>query len=187
VSGVAAARSAGLLKGASASAAAKLDVSKPVTALVSLFGTVVVEEKQRAALETAIIAGDQPIDELLDLLVADLHGLQLIDEASYESMQTGKINLYASIRDKTAPKDIPTLIDQFAQDMANMQTLQSLQLDSLLGDVKSAHTALVVFAKSSKSPKDLSDLSAQIDVLTQHVQLIQNAISSIQTVSHSTK
>ena len=187
VLGIGAARSSGSLKGALSAPAAKLDISKPVTALVTLFGNLYIEQKQKAALESAIIAGDKPIGDLLDQLAADLHGLQLLDTAAYEAMQNGKIVAYAAIRKAAAPKDLPSVVYQFSQDMASLQTLESLQLDTLFNDVKAAHTALVVFAKSSKQPKDLSELSSEIDVLTQHVQLFQNALSSLQSLNHSSK
>jgi len=53
--------------------------------------------------------------------------------------------------------------------------------------MEDAHKALVVFAKSSKRPKDLSDLADQIDVFAAHVQLFNNALSSIQLAINPSK
>jgi hypothetical protein len=53
--------------------------------------------------------------------------------------------------------------------------------------MKNANTALVTFAKSSKTPKDLSDLASQIDVFTAHVKLVNDAIASIQSTANNSK
>jgi hypothetical protein len=44
-----------------------------------------------------------------------------------------------------------------------------------------AHRALVVFAKSSKRPKDLSDLAGQINTFSANVQLFNAMLASVQT------
>jgi hypothetical protein len=62
-----------------------------------------------------------------------------------------------------------------------------VQLDSLLSGMKNANTALVTFAKSSKTPKDLSDLASQIDLFTAHVKLVNDAIASIQSTANNSK
>lgn len=173
--------------GATAAQAAKLDLSGPVSALVSLVGTGVVEHKQKAAVEAAILNGAQPVNQLIDLLKTDLHLLTLVDDTSYAAIQSGLVKLYDQARNKADPKSLIALIDEFVQKNDSIQTLRALQVDSLLSDMASAHTALVVFAKSSKSPKDLSDLAGQMDVFTAHVKLFGDAIASIQATTNKSK
>jgi hypothetical protein len=95
--------------------------------------------------------------------------------------------LYNNARNKTDPKALKDLIDQFVQENDGLQMLRALQVDSLLSDMQSAYTALVTFAKSSKQPKDLADLAGQINVFTAHVKLFDDAIASIQTAVHPAK
>ena len=103
------------------------------------------------------------------------------------SIQAGMVFLYNNARNKTDPKALKDLIDQFVQDNDRIETLRALQVDSLLSDMQSAYSALVTFAKSSKQPKDLADLAGQIDVFTAHVKLFDNAIASIQTTVQPSK
>lgn len=167
--------------------AQSLNLSGPVSSLVTLVGTLVIEHKQKEAIESAILNGDKPINQLIDLLKADLQALTLVNDSSYDAMRTGMVKIYGDARKNTDPKDLVALIDQFVQEDNRIQTLRALQVGSLLSDMESAHTALVTFAKSRKQPKDLSDLAAQIDVFTAHVKLFNDAISSIQTASKSSK
>jgi hypothetical protein len=185
--GLASARAASPAQTASAKQAATLDLSGPVSSLVTLVGTLVIEQKQKAALEAAILNGDKPVGQILDLLKADLRALTWVDDASYAAIQTGMVKLYNDARAKTDPKGLIALVDDFVQQNNKIQTLRALQVDSLLSDMQSAHTALVTFAKSSKAPKDLSDLAAQIDVFTAHVKLFGDAIASVQTAIKTAK
>jgi len=172
--------------GTLAKQAAKLDLSAPVTSLVTLVGTLAIEHAQTKAVKTGILNGEQPINQLIGLLKSDLQSLTLADNASYASIKTGMVLLYNNARGKTDAKDLMALIDQFIQDSDRIETLRALQVDSLLSDMQSAHTALVTFAKSSKKPEDLSALASQIDVFTAHVKLFEDAISSIKTTLNST-
>jgi hypothetical protein len=187
IQGLASRRTATSGQGASARQAATLDLGGPVSSLVTLVGTLVIEQKQKAAIETAILNGDKPVGQLIDLLKADLRALTLVDETSYAAMQTGMVKLYNDARGKTDPKGLIALIDDFVQQNNRIQTLRALQVDSLLSDMESAHAALVTFAKSSKGPKDLSDLAAQIDVFTAHVKLFGDAIASVQAAIKTSK
>jgi hypothetical protein len=187
IQGMAAKRAANLAQGASAKQAATLDLSGPVSALVTLVGTIVIEQKQKAAIEAAILNGDKPVSQLIELLKTDLRLLTLVDDTSYASIQSGTVKLYDQARSKTDPKSLIVLINDLVQQNNQIQTLRALQVDSLLSDMESAHAALVTFAKSSKSPKDLSDLAAQIDVFTAHVKLFGDAIASVQTTIKNSK
>jgi hypothetical protein len=161
--------------------AATLDLSGPVSSLVTLVGTLAIEHKQKEAIEAAILKGDQPINQLIGLLKNDLRSLTVMDDASYASIQAGTVFLYNNARTKTDPKALKDLIDQLVQENGSLQTLRALQADSLLSGMQSAYAALVTFAKSGKQPKDLADLAGQIDVFTARVKLFDNAIASVQT------
>jgi len=181
IQGLTAKRSANSAQSPSGKQAAALDLSGPVSAMVTLVGTLVIEQKQKAAVQKAIVDGEKPISNLIDLLKTDLRLLTLVDDASLAARQTGLVKLYNSARTKTDPKGLIALIDDFVQQNNRIQTLRALQVDSLLSDMGAAHAALVSFAKSSKAPKDFSDLAAQIDVFTAHVKLFGDAIASVQS------
>jgi hypothetical protein len=173
--------------GASAKQATTLDLSGPVSSLVTLVGTLIIEQKQKAAIEKAILDGDKPVNQLIELLRTDLRALTLVDQTSYAAIRTRMVKLYDSARGKTDPKGLIALIDDLVAQNDRIVTLQTLQIDSLLGDMGSAQAALVAFAKSKKGPKDLSDLAAQIDVFTAHVKLFEEAIASVQSTVKNSK
>jgi len=166
-----------------------LDIGAPVTALVTLCGTMAIEKMQKDAIEKGIIDGAANIETIIDKLKTDpiWNAIAAVSDTSESAIWRGKMKIYNDLRKKTDPKDLNNLITQFVADYNSIQTLRSLQVGSLLSDMENAHVALVTFAKSGKSPKDLSDLSGQIDVLTSHVQLFSNAIASVQSAVKSSK
>jgi len=184
VQGLAAIRSGGNAPNPMAKRAATLDLSGPVSSLVTLAGTLAIEHQQKEAIMTTILGGDKPINQLIGLLRDDLRSLTVMDNASYASIQTGMVFLYNNARNKTDPKALKDLIDQLVKENDSIQTLRALQANSLLSDMQNAYVALVTFAKSGKQPKDLADLAGQIDVFTAHVKLFDNAITSVQTAVH---
>jgi hypothetical protein len=186
IQGLAAIRARGGANSPVAKQAAALDLGAPVTALVNLVGTLAIEHAQTKAVQAAILNGEQPISQLIGLLKTDLQNLTVVDDAAYASIKTGMVLLYNNARAKTDAKDLAPLIDQFLQDNDKIETLRALQVDSLLSDMQGAHSALVAFAKSSKSPRDLAQLASQIDVFTAHVALFAAAVSSVKTTINST-
>lgn len=187
VQDLAALRAGGRARNPLAKRAAALDLSGPVSSLVTLVGALAIEHKQKQAIEAAIIDGELPVNQLISLLKNDLRALSLMDDASYASIQSGMVFLYNNARNKTDAKALKDLIDQFVLDNDRVQTLRALRVDSLLSDMQSAYTALTTFAKSSKQPRDLADLAGQIDVFTAHVKLFDDAITSIQTAGRTAK
>jgi len=111
----------------------------------------------------------------------------MVTDATESAIWDGKLVIYNKLRSKADPKEIDGLINQFLQDYNKVQTLKTLQVGSLLVDMEDATQALVSFARSSKSPKDIAALADHIDVFADHVKLFNNALSSIQTGINSAK
>ena len=172
---------------ATATQAAKLDLSQPISALTALVGTMVIEHQQREAVEAAILDGNKPINDLIDLLKGDLKSLGVVDNVAYAAIQSDTVFIYNELRQKTDTKGSVDLMNQLIQENGRMQTLRALQIDSLLSDMEDTHNALVTFCKSGKTPKDLVGLSSQIDVFTAHVKLFDDAIISIDNTVKAAK
>jgi hypothetical protein len=167
--------------------AAKLDLSGPLTALVTSFGTVFIQAKQLHATQTAILDGEKPINDLIALLKTDLQSLTLVQNADYDAMQVGILNIYNGARTNAKGQDLLNLLNQLVQQINSIQTLRSLQVDSLLTDMQSSYAALANFAKSNKSPKDMSQLSAQMNIFTADAALFENAVASVQSATKQSK
>jgi hypothetical protein len=157
-----------------------LNIQAPVTQLVTLVGTLVIEEAQKSATEKAITDGATNIDNILAQLAIDLPKFSSLVSVSEEGILVRKLDLYNEMKKSTTPKDMDNLISKLLIDYHNIQSLQTSGVGPLLTDMESAHKSLVTFAASKKTPKDVSDLAAQIDVFSSQVELFNNAISSIQ-------
>jgi hypothetical protein len=162
------------------------DLQQPIESIVELF-QIPIEISQKNALESAINNAASNVDLIIQRLAVDLPKFAVLVDTSENGIWDRKLTFYNEMRKSSAPKDIDGLITQVITDYDNLQTLKHAGVGSLLTDMRNAHGALVVFAKSSKTPKDLADLSGQIDVFASHVQLFNNALSSIQKVTTSSK
>jgi hypothetical protein len=157
------------------------EIGKPLASTVDLFGTLVIEHMQKKAVEQGIINGSTNVEAIIQALKTDLPKIGFVTDVSESSIWSGKLTIYNKLRAKADPKDIDALVTQFVQDYNKVQSLRTLQIGSLLDDMESANQALVSFAKSDKTPKDIASLASQIDVFAGHVQLFNNALSAIET------
>ena len=164
-----------------------VDLGDPVASLVSFFGTIDIEHRQKAALEKAIVQGATNVDAIIESLKRDAKIFAPVISAYEDQIWAGKLANYDKLLKTAAPRDVDSLVNECLADYDSIQSLKNAQMTSLLDDMEDAHKALVVFAKSSKRPKDLSDLADQIDVFAAHVQLFNNALSSIQLAINPSK
>ena len=153
----------------------------PITSLVTFFGTIGIEHQQKEALQKGIIDGSTNVDAIIENLKVDLPKFSALIDASENAVWQGKLKIYNELRKSASPKDLDILINQFVADYDAVQTLRQAQVMPLLNAMENAHKALVVFAKSSKNPKDLSDLAGQINTFSANVELFNAALETIQT------
>ena len=159
----------------------------PITSLVTLFGTLAIQHAQKAALEKAIIEGSTNVDAIIDRLKVDLPKFAVLMDTSANAIWQGKLRIYNVLRKSASPSALDSLINQCVADYAAIAQLRQAQVTSLLSNMENAHRALVVFAKSSKRPKDLSDLAEQINTFSANLQLFNNVLASVQTAIKPSK
>jgi hypothetical protein len=159
----------------------------PIASLVTFFGTIAIEHAQKAALQKAIINGATNVDVIIDQLKIDLPKFAVLIDTSENGIWEGKLRIYNELRKTASPGTVDSLITQCVADYDSIQQVRQAQVTSLLGNMEDAHKALVVFAKSSKTPKDLSDLASQINTFSANVLLLNNALASVQTAIKTTR
>jgi hypothetical protein len=159
----------------------------PITSLVTLFGTLAIQHAQKAALEKAIIDGSTNVDAIIDQLKVDLPKFAVLMDTSANAIWQGKLRIYNALRKTASPNALDNLINQCVADYDSIAQLRQAQVTSLLSNMENTHRALVVFAKSSKRPKDLSDLAGQINTFSANVQLFNNVLASVQTAIKPSK
>ena len=162
-----------------------INIQAPVTQIVTLVGTLLVEKAQKDAVEKGISNGATNVDTIISELTIDLPKFSALVSVNEEGILVHKLDLYNQIKTTAKPQDMDSLISQLVTDYHNIRTLQTSDVGPMLTDMGNAHKALVVFAASDKTPKDLADLSSQIDVFTSHVELFNNVISSVVQVNTS--
>ena len=157
------------------------NLGAPITSLVTLFGTLEIQHAQKAALEKAIINGSTNVDAIIDQLKVDLPKFAALIDTSENAIWQGKLRIYNVLRKNASPNALDSLINQCVADYGSISQLRQAQVTPLLANMENAHRALVVFAKSSKRPKDLSDLAGQINTFSANVQLFNAMLASVQT------
>jgi prefoldin subunit 5 len=164
-----------------------LDLKDPVTSLATLVGTEVIQQKQTSAAKRAIIDGSTNVDAIIDKLKSDLPVIAIVVSTFEMQIWNGKLLEYDKVLKTASPEDVDSLIQRSLADYDSIKALENAPLLEVLDAMEDAHRALVVFARSPKRPKDLSDLASQIEVFSAQVQLFANALAAVQKSINSTK
>lgn len=157
------------------------DFSGPLGAVVKLVGQVAIERRRQTALTQAILTGDEPIRRIIDLLREDLAGALALRETALAQHQTVRLDIYNKARSGASPAELLAMMEEISRLNGRLQTLRTIQVDSLLREMRAAHEALVTFAKSDKNPKDLSDLAGRVDVFADQAALVASVISAMRS------
>jgi hypothetical protein len=155
------------------------NLTEPLTALVNLGGQIAIERKRGEALEKAVLSGEQPIAKIIDLLQKDLTDALALEQTAFAKIQTVRLEMYNQARTSASPGALIAMMDEIIRVNAKMQVIETLRVGPLMAEMQEAHQALVAFARSSKSPKDLNDLAARIDVFATHAVLVAKAITAL--------
>jgi hypothetical protein len=74
------------------------------------------------------------------------------------------------------------LIAEVVALQAQAATLGSVNIPGLFRDLKASHQALVRFAKSGKTPRDLTSFVASVDVFADNVAAVSMIVQSLKNV-----
>lgn len=155
------------------------DFGTPLADIVSFVGKAVIEHKQVDAIEKAILDTEQPITKLMDELEKDLKTTLNLRAEAFAGMTTVRLELFNKARRAAKPENIPGIIDSVVSLGADMDTVASVDVSSLMDEMKSTHKALVKFVKSDKTEGDITSFTDRVDVFSSKVSDVANIVQSL--------
>ena len=154
-------------------------IGDPLGKLVNFLGQIKIERERKKALQTAIRAGEEPINELIQLLREDTIAAAALWYQDLKQREAVLLPLYNAQRKSAAsPEDLESLINNFLDSGREADVISTLAIRQLFDDLQAAHNALVSFAKSGARPSGVAGLAAQIDVFAQQAQLVAQLVQS---------
>jgi hypothetical protein len=150
--------------------------------LVNFLGQIEIERERKKALETAIKAGEEPVNELIHLLRDDTVTAAALWYEDLAQRQAVLLKLYNEERKRTtSPEALEGLIKQILDTNQEVEVLRALPVRGLFDDLQSAHNALVKFAKSGGKHEGVSELAAQIEVFAEQAQTASDLVQTLRT------
>jgi antitoxin component HigA of HigAB toxin-antitoxin module len=159
-------------------------IGDPLGKLVNLLGQIEIEHERKKALETAIKAGDEPVNQLIQLLRDDTITAAALAYEDLKQRQAILLKIYNEQR-KTAssPQALEQLMNQVLDRNQEAETLRAFPVRGLFDDLESAHKALVDFARTGGNPSGAAALSAQMEAFADQAQMLSDLIGSIRKAS----
>jgi hypothetical protein len=153
--------------------------STPLTEIVNLVGEKAIEYKQTKAIEEAVLKAEKPLGDLIELLESDLQTIVNERRQAFQGIATVRLELFNEIRKTTKPEKIDSLIQEVLDLNSRVDTIESINVTSLLQGLKSTHKALVEFVKSDRTPANLTQFVASVDAFADNVEAVSSVIQSL--------
>lgn len=155
----------------------------PISTLVGLIGQIYLEQRRDAALEKAIKEGDPVVTKILELVQTDL--TSVIDPArrtGEKQLLTELVTYYNDHRLKFSQAERRVTIDAINVAAERWSKAVVFNPAELVSGMADAHKALVKYARSSRKPADLAELSAAVELFADRVEITAGAIQKLQQV-----
>ena len=158
----------------------------PAALLIGEVARFAVENKIQGALDKAILSGEEPIIALIRAIRDDLLIAYYLKRSAVADNRVIYVDGYETERLKG--RDIVSLRKRGDEIKSVLDVWESLPtsnpsegLDAMAG----AHSALVEYAKSPKSPEDLMEFAAQMDTFVARAKRVGNAVSQLQKLNNN--
>jgi hypothetical protein len=152
----------------------------PITTLVGVIGQVFLESSRERALQKAVSDGAPAVDQILRIIEEDLTAavdpLRRSGEKQLLAQLVHDYNLNRQTWAEARRRRQITDIEKAAQAYSAALLFNPADVVSGLRD---AHTALVAYAKSRKSPSDLAAAASAMEIYAQRVERAARAVQSL--------
>jgi hypothetical protein len=153
---------------------------QPVSTLVGVVGQVFLEGKRELALQKAVSDGAPAVDQILRTIETDLAAavdpLRKSGEKQLLAQLVHDYNLNRKTWTEARRRRQITDIEKAAQTYS--AAVLSNPTDVVSG-LREAHTALVAYAKSRKSPSDLAAVASAMEIYAQRVERAAQAVRTL--------
>ena len=153
----------------------------PAALLMGEVARLAVEKKIQEALNKAIVSGEEPIKKLIRTLRNDLVTAYQLKRTAVSASRRIYVEGYDTERQKG--NDIVSLRkrgDEIKSSLDVWETLPTSNPSDGLDAMASAHSALVDYAKSPKTPENLSAFAVQMETFVARAKRVGNAVRQLQ-------
>jgi hypothetical protein len=153
---------------------------QPITTLVGVIGQVFLESRRELALQKAVTDGAPAVDQILRIIEEDLTAavdpLRRSGEKQLLAQLVHDYNLNRKTWTEARRRKQITDIEKAA--LAYSAALLFNPADVVSG-LRDAHTALVAYARSRKSPSDLAAAASAMEIYAQRIERAARAVQSL--------
>jgi hypothetical protein len=152
----------------------------PIGTIVGVVGEMVLERKRDAALTKAITEGEQPVIDVLNQIEKDLVfvATPLNDTGLLQALEAN-MNYYNANRTRLTYAEREAVLAKMDSYAARYQATLTAQPAEAIDGIRDAHAALVEYARSSRTPKDLATLVSALETFNNRLEPVVNSINQM--------
>jgi hypothetical protein len=154
----------------------------PAATLIGQVLSLIVEQKLREALRTAVERGEEPVNQLVTAIGDDVVVAYERKRNSLSNLRVVFVDQYNLEQQKPAPDlgRLRALADQIRTHEDRWEVFASANPASGLDAMRNAHTALVVYARSAGRVNDLANLVQAMETFAARAKRLGRAVVALQ-------
>jgi hypothetical protein len=156
---------------------------QPVTALVGVIGQIYLDVRQERALQTAVAEGAPAVDQILRAIEDDLGAaVDPLKQSGEKQLLAQLVHDYNANRTTWSESRRRRQITDIERAAKAYSTALVSNPSDVVSGLRDAHTALVAYARSRKTPSDLSAVASALEIFAQRVDRAAAAIETLRDV-----
>ena len=154
----------------------------PVTSIVSQVARLAAERKIKEALDTAVKRGEKPVTDLLDVLSEETIAAYERKRNYLSRSRTWAVDAYneeARKGERANREALKKYAMQIKAQLDEWDTFAAARPQESLAAFAEAHVALVAYAHSQKTPKDLNEFVGEMERFLYRAKKVEQAIKKL--------
>lgn len=155
----------------------------PIGKIAGLLGEMYAEDRRDRALKDALEKGASAVDDVLDQLEQDVATLAPLEPLTIKTQLLDEIAAYNASRTKEDAAARAARLNSIRALAERYDAALASNPAELIQGMREAHHALVKFARSSRAPQDLADLTAALETFSARAAVIAGAAHELHEAS----
>lgn len=154
----------------------------PVTTLIGEVARFAAERKIQQALDKAVREGEKPVKKLLEVLSTETSAAYERKRSYLSRMRTIAVDAYNTELGKGSNTNTDTLnkyADQIKAQLDKWDTFAAANPQEGIASMSEAHSSLVSYVNSHKTPKDLADFIAEMERFLERAKIVGKAVKEL--------
>jgi hypothetical protein len=153
----------------------------PISTIIGIFGEMILDSRRDRALIRAVNEGAPAVDTILNQIDADLR-LVISPQRTTGLLQqlAGSVRYYNTNRASLTFPQRQALLSEVDSAASRYQAAVAGQPNEAVDGIRDAHAALVKYANSPRSPKDLVALSSAIETFNNRLRPIVESLRKLE-------